>query len=294
MPGIKRLGHTGTELSREGKQRLQWIEWYRDHGENARLTCRHFSLSPDTLYRWLRRYNPRDLTSLETGGKRPKRVRRPTWTAPQVQAVLKIREQHPRWGKEKLGRLLAMNGCRLSVSMVGRILADLKKRGVLREPLAQRMAGQRANRQRVYARRKPKEYQAKAPGDLVEVDTLDIRPIPGEIFKQFTARDVVSRWDVLGLYRQATAFNAARFLDQVLERMPFPVRAIQVDGGSEFHEAFEGSLPAQGPAPVRVAPARTQAQWACGASEPHAYGRVLRALRRGTGVAHNGGGAAGA
>jgi len=31
------------------------------------------------------------------------------------------------------------------------------------------------------------------PGDLVEVDTLDVRAVPGVGFKQFTARDVVSR-----------------------------------------------------------------------------------------------------
>ena len=43
--------------------------------------------------------------------------------------------------------------------------------------------------------RRPKQYAVSQPGDLVQVDT-DVRPIPGVIFKQFTARDVVSRWDV--------------------------------------------------------------------------------------------------
>ena len=33
--------------------------------------------------------------------------------------------------------------------------------------------------------------------------------------------------------------SAARFLDAIIARMPFPVRAIQVDGGSEFQGAFE-------------------------------------------------------
>jgi hypothetical protein len=40
---------------------------------------------------------------------------------------------------------------------------------------------------------------AARPGDLVQVDTLDVRPLPGLVFKQFTARDVESRWDVLEL-----------------------------------------------------------------------------------------------
>ena len=47
------------------KQRLKWMDYYRDHGENAALTCRYFGISRQTFYRWKRRYNPRDLTSLE-------------------------------------------------------------------------------------------------------------------------------------------------------------------------------------------------------------------------------------
>ncbi len=59
------------------------------------------------------------------------------------------------------------------------------------------------------------------------------------ILKHFTARDVVSRCDVLQVGTQATSASAARFLDAIVARMPFPVRAIQVDGGSEFQGAFE-------------------------------------------------------
>jgi transposase InsO family protein len=36
-----------------------------------------------------------------------------------------------------------------------------------------------------------------------------------------------------------TAASAARFLDRAQARMPFPLRAIQIDGGSEFMAEFE-------------------------------------------------------
>ena len=77
------------------------------------------------------------------------------------------------------------------------------------------------------------------PGDLVEIDTLDVRPLPGVELKQFTARDVISRWDVVETYSQARARTAATFLKTMLKRMPFEVRGIQVDGGSEFQAEFE-------------------------------------------------------
>lgn len=40
-------------------------------------------------------------------------------------------------------------------------------------------------------------------------------------------------------YRSATAGNARKFLDTLLTRAPFPVKGIQVDGGSEFMAEFE-------------------------------------------------------
>ena len=49
------------------------------------------------------------------------------------------------------------------------------------------------------------------PGDLVQVDTLDVRPLPGVILKHFTARDVVPRWDVVEVRTRATANTAPDF-----------------------------------------------------------------------------------
>jgi putative transposase len=94
--------------------------------------------------------------------------------------------------------------------------------------------------------RKPKQYAVSQPGDLVQVDTLDVRPIPGVVFKQFTARDVVSRWDVIQAHSPATAQAATQFLDTLQLRMPFPIRALQVDGGSEFAAQFEQACQQRG------------------------------------------------
>ena len=59
------------------------------------------------------------------------------------------------------------------------------------------------------------------------------------VLKHFTARDIISRWDVVDVYSRATASTATHFLDKLEQRMPFTVRAIQVDGGSEFKAVFE-------------------------------------------------------
>ena len=83
----------------------------------------------------------------------------------------------------------------------------------------------------------PQEAQGERPAS--GSPAADIRPLPDWSFKHFTACDVITRWHVLELPSRATAPAAAGFLDAILERTPFPVRAIQLDGGSEFMAQFE-------------------------------------------------------
>jgi putative transposase len=233
------------DLSREARRRLAYIDWYFAHGKNVSLTCRHFAISRQTFYRWLKRYDPFNLATLEDRSSVPRRRRLRTWTADQVLAVLALRQRYPRWGKEKLQRLLVDAGIRLSVSTVGRILAYLKRSGQLKEPLRRSLVGRRSW-SRPYATRKPREYQPTAPGDLVQIDTTDIRPCSGVVLKQFTTVDVVSRWSVPTIASAATASLALRALDALQARAPFPIRAIQVDGGSEFMAEFEAACKERG------------------------------------------------
>ena len=67
IPGVSYLARAAAELSKESTKRLKWFDYYRAHGHNARLTCRHFDISPQTFYRWKRRYNARHLESWELG-----------------------------------------------------------------------------------------------------------------------------------------------------------------------------------------------------------------------------------
>jgi putative transposase len=245
-PRSGRLTLVGVELSREGRVRLAWMDFYRQ-SRNVARTCRHFGISRQTFYRWQRRYDPLDLTTLEGRSHRPHHRRQPTWTFPLSEKVLTLRLQFPRWGKDKLAVLLRKEKIAISTSMLGRILSSLKRQGRLVEPPRTGVPGsRRALRPRPYAVRKPKQYAVSSPGDLVQVDTVDVRPIPGVNFKQFTARDVISRWDVIQAHPRATAQAATQFLDTLQHRMPFPIRAVQVDGGSEFAADFEQACQQRG------------------------------------------------
>lgn len=197
--------HGPIELSPAAHNRLRWLKaWQRlrHQGFSSQAAAEILKLPRATLYRWQRRLQREGLQGLEDRSRRPERFRRPQWSPELSQAVLELREQFPRWGKEKLVVLLRRSGWHTSPSTVGRILRRLKARGVLREPPRNGVATHKRPFRRPYAVRKPKGYAVKQPGDLVQLDTLDVRPLPKELFKHFTARDMVSRWDVVGAYRR--------------------------------------------------------------------------------------------
>jgi len=257
VPQARQLSRLGCELSRASQLRLQWMTHYFRYGRNAAFTSRHFGISRQTFYRWWRRYDPHDLTTLEDRSHRPQRPRQPTWTVAQAAAVLVLRREYPRWGKDKLVVLLRRKNLRLSTSMVGRILNHLKRRGVLVEaPCAAVPARRRKMRGRPWATRKPCFWPIRRPGDVVQLDTKELRPARGVVLKHFSARDMVSRWDVIEVHERATSLAAAHFLNTLLDRMPFPIAALQVDGGSEFAAEFESACQ-QRNLPLFVLPPRS-------------------------------------
>jgi putative transposase len=230
--------HPTVELSPKELDRLRALQIWDKTGDIG-LACSTFGLSRATLYRWRSRFDPTELSSLKDRSRRPHRLRTPKWPPSLVEAVRKLRERYPRWSKHKLAVLLRAEGMTSSSATVGRIMSFLKRTGQLIEPRGRPISTRQRRRQRPYAVRKPRQYQPSLPGELVELDTLDIRPLPGVSLKQFTARDVVSRWDILTVHHKATAAAAARFIDTLQARMPFPIHAFQVDGGSEFYADFE-------------------------------------------------------
>ena len=80
----------------------------------------------------------------------------------------------------------------------------------------------------------------------MEIDTVHIYPLPGVRRYQFTACDCVAKHTARIAASTITARSAVRVLDAVVERFPYPVRAIQIDGGSEFKGVFEAECQKRG------------------------------------------------
>ena len=123
--------------------------------------------------------------------------------------------------------------------MVGRILSDLKRRGVLVESCSKIPTRRRKMRGRPWSRRKPGFWPIQQPGDLVQLDTKEVRPARGVVLK--TPR--LATWSLGGMFclssERATSLAAAHFLDTLVDRMPLRIAAVQVDGGAGLAADFE-------------------------------------------------------
>lgn len=75
--------------------------------------------------------------------------------------------------------------------------------------------------------------------DFVGKATLSIKLLPNQVRYQFSATDVISKWDGIRVYSRQTSFCAANFLDYLQMTYPFKIKAIQIDGGSEWKKDFE-------------------------------------------------------
>lgn len=234
LPGAARLARLPAEPSETAKRHLKVIQWYQEHGGKVRLTARHFGFSPDTISRWVRAYREKGVVGLEPRSRRPGRVRQPQTPLATVQRIQALREQYPRWGREKLRVLLVREEIHISAKSIDRVLHRLKARGVLKEPVRPR----RAVRWRQERLRRPPDLVVDRPGALVQVDTKQLTLGQGKVVYQFGAVDCFTRKRVVALASKLTSQQGAAFLRRLVNEFPFPVAAIQSDGGSEFLKDF--------------------------------------------------------
>ena len=157
------------------------------------------------------------------------------------------------WGRAKLGPLLRREGFLVSDATAGRILAHLVARGVV-VPVPQARTAAKTRRwtaARHPAVRLPKGLKASKPGGLVQIDTVFVQTGP-------SATSSTSTPTARSPNGPSPRPSAAAFLDKVQAAMPFPVKTIQIDGGSEFRGEFEKTCAEKGVVLYEPPPKRPQ------------------------------------
>ena len=229
-----------SSLSKQGLRRLEWMDWYFSHGENAEGTCRHFGISKSVFYRWFNRFDKKNLKTLEfdTRTRRPHKLREMTTPLWIRNKVYEVRKQDPEKSKYEIQRELKDQGISVGQTAIGKIIR--------RHPELQNIQHKkkiRKHRNHAIARIKAaRELREKELGSLVQIDTKHLY-ILGIRFYLFVAIDSKSRYGFVWCYKSGSSLNAADFLIKVIDYFPFNIKAVNTDNGSEyllnFHKTCE-------------------------------------------------------
>ena len=186
----------------------------------------------------------RVLRSLEQGrtppSKRPRHLNKPHWGEAEKQLVLALRRAIPTYGKDKIAIIINRDhGRTISASTVGRILRHLFEKGLVQKSLSAPRPKRKLNFRNGFAKSWTyKDYKTMKLGERVQVDHMTVTK-NGVVCKHFQAWDRRSKFIHAQVYSNAKATSAKRFLLELVEKLPFEIKSIQVDGGSEFMAQFE-------------------------------------------------------
>lgn len=226
-------------LSREAKQRLKWMDYYRKH-KNIAQTCRYFGISRKTFHAWKKRYDPRRLESLESQSRRPKKTR--DWEVSRLLEfrILSLRRTHLRYGKEKLKYLYEKEYHEPVSSW--KIQRVIQKHNLYYEPhkIKQSQARRKKNKTKKRITELARELRT---GFLIAMDTIVIY-WNGTKRYIFTAIDVHSKIAWARMYTTKSSKNAKDFLLRLNYLLEEKIENVTRDNGSEFAGEFDNALEA--------------------------------------------------
>lgn len=205
------------------EERLRWLQPIINKEiklVDMAKVCPHGKRS---LERWLRDFRQGGEDALEPKSTEPKTqpAETPIWIKERIIAVRKKTKKCAlkiHWQLEKEGLVVPTR-------TIGKIL---KKEGLVRK----------------YRIKKIKYKYLKAerqPGELVEID---VKYVPGRVagqrYFQYTAIDTASRWRYLEVYDEQTNDHSILFLQTVIKKFEYEIKAIKTDNGSIFTNYYTG------------------------------------------------------
>lgn len=239
---VPKLGSikTTVSLSKQAKLRLRWIDYYQAHGNNARLTCRHFGIAHRTFYRYYNRLQQQGLGGLEARSHRPTHVRQPLTPRPVIAAVRTLRKANPEYSKYKLATILKRDfGYSLSASSVGRVIS---RYNLFFAPSV-KPKGHPHRLVHLQKQRKPKALKPTKPGQLLEVDVKHLPSVDAKRYA-FVAIDVVSKQASVYVSSTISSKQGAVAWKRAVHQLGLP-EAVLTDNGSENMGAFAKLLQEQ-------------------------------------------------
>jgi len=223
------------KLSKTACNRLEWFIYYETTAEkNISLTCRHFGIARKTFYKWDKRFDRKNLRTLEDEFCAPKKTRQKEITPQEEERIVKLRKKHIRWGKMKIRKLyIEEYGEEISS---WKIQYTIQKYKLYYNP--QKNEKLKNKRKKSQQKKRITELKKKPfSGFLIALDT---KIIYWKGLKRYilTGIDTVSKIAFARMYTTKSSKNAADFLQRMFYLLDGSVINALHDNGSEFHKEF--------------------------------------------------------
>lgn len=225
-------------ISEEALKRCRILAFWEKHGLEA--TMEAFKISRPTLFRWKKKLedNKGKLESLNKTSTSPKNKRRRRVSQEIIDFIIKERQFDPHLSKDKLSVLIKEDGvANLSPSTVGRIINDLKQRGILHQntKLSYYAKTDTFREKKVIKRKKIRSKQHT--GELVKAYTI-VRFHNGIKRYILTSIDTKNKFAFAYAYKNHSSDSSTDFIKKVKDISPKEITHIQTDNGSEFEKHF--------------------------------------------------------
>ena len=225
------------------EERLRWVIPIIQKDIRLVDAAKVFPGGQRTLERWVKKYKKFGEEGLIPRSTRP--LSQPNETTIRTkERIIELRKETKLCAK-KLNYKLKKEKIIVSDRLIGKLI---KQENLIRK----------------YRIRKLKYKYVKAPlspGELVEID---IKYVPKRLgnkrYYQFTAIDCASRWRYLKIYDDMGNGSAIHFLNKVIEKASFRIKAIKTDNGSCFTNRYTGYLKSSDPVNPRLHPLDVECQ----------------------------------
>jgi len=231
-------------ITDKAKRKARILAFWQEYGLKAAIAA--FEIKKRSLYNWKRQLKEGGghLESLNDKKRVPKNKRRRIWHPDILAEIKRLRFDHPNLGKDKLHPELLEYCNRVQLecpqpSTIGRIIKDLG--GLRMFPQKVSHFGKIKPLKRKPVLRKPKDFEAKYPGHLVALDTIE-EHINGSRRYVISFEDIHTRFGFAWSTRSHASLAAKEFFELCLKVFPFPIAFVLTDNGSEFAKEFSAKL----------------------------------------------------
>ena len=227
-------------LSLKAQEKLEWIIFCRNIAKNnVAYTASYFGINPKTLYKWLKRFEEKNLSTLEEHKRNP--VKKRTWmvTFEEEANIKDLRKKNMEFGKQKIKVLYKREyGIDISTWKIEKVT---RKHNLYPDPIKHDIQVEKRKSLKAKIRInavKEQLKQIKEFGFLWHIDAIIIWWY-GQRRIIFTAIEDLTKIAFARVYKTNTSGFAEDFLKRLMYLTQGKINIMHQDNGSEFQGSFE-------------------------------------------------------